>query len=323
MPAIAQDADTGAVLMLAWMNREAFEETLRTRRAVYFSRSRNRLWRKGEESGNVQEVREVFVDCDADTILLKVHQIGGAACHEGYPSCFFRRVERGRAEGGRRTRVRSETGVQEMSDGPILKLGIPAGSLQEATGDLFRKAGYQITFASRSYYPAIDDPEIQCTLIRAQEMPRYVQDGSLDCGLTGYDWILENDAEVTEVAELVFSKVSRRPVRWVLAVPNDSPIQGVKDLQGKRIATEVVSLTRRWLAQHGVDGPRRIQLGRHRGQAAAPGRRHRRGDRDRQLAAGQQPPHRRRTAAKHARASSPTTRPTPIPGSSRRSTTWC
>jgi phosphoribosyl-AMP cyclohydrolase len=93
VPAIAQDVDTGAVLMLAWMNREAYEETLRTRRAVYFSRSRNRLWRKGEESGHFQEVREVLVDCDADTVLLKVRQVGGAACHEGYASCFFRRVE--------------------------------------------------------------------------------------------------------------------------------------------------------------------------------------------------------------------------------------
>jgi phosphoribosyl-AMP cyclohydrolase len=93
VPAIAQDAETGAVLMLAWMNREAYEETVRTGRAVYFSRSRQRLWRKGEESGNVQEVREIYLDCDADTILLKVHQIGGAACHEGYQSCFFRRVE--------------------------------------------------------------------------------------------------------------------------------------------------------------------------------------------------------------------------------------
>ena len=93
IPAIAQDADTGAVLMLAWMNREAYEETVRTRRAVYFSRSRNRLWRKGEESGNVQEVREIYIDCDADTVLLKVHQVGSAACHEGYSSCFFRRVE--------------------------------------------------------------------------------------------------------------------------------------------------------------------------------------------------------------------------------------
>jgi ATP phosphoribosyltransferase len=135
---------------------------------------------------------------------------------------------------------------------PILKLGIPAGSLQEATAELFRKAGYKLTFASRSYYPAIDDDEIHCTLIRAQEMARYVQDGSLDCGLTGYDWILENDAKVTELAELVFSKVSRRPVRWVLAVPTDSPIKTPKDLEGKRIATEVVNITKKWLASHGV-----------------------------------------------------------------------
>jgi ATP phosphoribosyltransferase len=138
-----------------------------------------------------------------------------------------------------------------MSD-RVLKLGVPAGSLQEATADLFRKAGYKLTFASRSYYPAIDDPEIHCTLIRAQEMARYVQDGSLDCGLTGHDWVVENDATVVELAELVFSKVSRRPVRWVLAVPNDSPIREPKDLQGKRIATEVVNITRRWLASHGV-----------------------------------------------------------------------
>src|ERR1700752_3594440 len=137
-------------------------------------------------------------------------------------------------------------------NGQVLKLGLPAGSLQEATGELFRKAGYKITFAARSYYPNIDDPEIHCTLIRAQEMPRYVQDGSLDCGLTGYDWILENDAKVKEIAELVFSKVSRRPGRWGLGGPNDSPIKSVKDLQGKRIATEVVNLTRRWLAGHGV-----------------------------------------------------------------------
>jgi phosphoribosyl-AMP cyclohydrolase len=94
VPAIAQDAATGQVLMLAWMNRAAYEETLASGRAVYFSRSRNKLWRKGEESGNVQEVREIYIDCDADTILLKVHQVGGAACHEGYPSCFFRKVEK-------------------------------------------------------------------------------------------------------------------------------------------------------------------------------------------------------------------------------------
>src|SRR5450755_279427 len=133
-----------------------------------------------------------------------------------------------------------------------LRLGIPAGSLQEATAELFRNAGFKITFASRSYYPAIDDPEIHCTLIRAQEMARYVEDGSLDCGLTGHDWVLECEAKVVELAELVFSKVSRRPVRWVLAVPSDSPIKSVHDLEGKRIATELVGVTRRWLAKNGV-----------------------------------------------------------------------
>jgi ATP phosphoribosyltransferase len=135
----------------------------------------------------------------------------------------------------------------------ILKLGIPAGSLQEATAALFRKAGYQITFRSRSYYPAIDDPQIECILIRAQEMARYVQDGIMDAGLTGYDWILENRAEVVEVAELVFSKVSRRPVRWVLAVPENSPIRSPQDLQGKHIATEAVNLTTDYLNKYGIE----------------------------------------------------------------------
>ncbi len=134
----------------------------------------------------------------------------------------------------------------------VLKLGIPAGSLQEATAELFRRAGYKISFSSRSYYPSIDDEEIECLLIRAEEMARYVQDGVLDAGLTGYDWVMENNSDVHEVAELVFSKVSRRPVRWVLCVPEDSPIRSVKDLEGKRIATEAVGLTTRYLQQRGV-----------------------------------------------------------------------
>ena len=134
-----------------------------------------------------------------------------------------------------------------------LKLGIPAGSLQEATGELFRKAGYKISFRSRSYVPTIDDPEIECLLIRAQEMARYVAAGVLDAGLTGHDWIMETGADVHEVSELIFSKVSRRPVRWVLCVPNDSPVQSVKDLAGSRIATEAVGLTTRFLQQHGVE----------------------------------------------------------------------
>lgn len=134
----------------------------------------------------------------------------------------------------------------------LLKLGIPAGSLQEATAELFRRAGYKISFSSRSYYPTIDDDEVECLLIRAQEMARYVEDGALDAGLTGHDWIMETGADVHEVTELIFSKVSRRPVRWVLCVPEDSPVQSVADLEGKRIATEAVGLTTRYLAKHGV-----------------------------------------------------------------------
>lgn len=133
-----------------------------------------------------------------------------------------------------------------------LRLGIPAGSLQEATAELFKKAGYTITFSSRSYYPSIDDDEIECLLIRAQEMARYVEDGILDAGITGRDWVVETQANVHEVCELLFSKVSRRPVRWVLCVPEDSPVKTVHDLHGKRIATEAVGLTRAYLARHGV-----------------------------------------------------------------------
>jgi ATP phosphoribosyltransferase len=136
--------------------------------------------------------------------------------------------------------------------GNVLKLGIPKGSLEEATVNLFAKAGYQIKISSRSYFPSIDDGEIECMLIRAQEIARYVADGVLDAGLTGKDWVQENRVDVEDIADLVYSKVSARPVRWVLAVPNDSPIKTVKDLQGKRIATEVVNMTTDYLKKHGV-----------------------------------------------------------------------
>jgi len=135
----------------------------------------------------------------------------------------------------------------------VLKLGIPAGSLKDSTAELFKRAGYKIKFASRSYFPSIDDPEIECMLIRAQEMARYVADGILDAGITGHDWVVETQADVTEVCELVFSKVSRRPVRWVLCVPEGSEFKTVQDLQGKRIATEAVGLTKAFLAKHGVE----------------------------------------------------------------------
>jgi len=133
-----------------------------------------------------------------------------------------------------------------------LKLGIPKGSLENATIDLFRRAGFAITTSSRSYFPGIDDPEIECMLIRAQEMARYVEDGILDAGLTGRDWIQENEADVVAVADLIYAKQSFGKVRWVLAVPEASAFRSVADLEGKIIATELVATTKRYLARHGV-----------------------------------------------------------------------
>jgi ATP phosphoribosyltransferase len=133
-----------------------------------------------------------------------------------------------------------------------LKLGIPKGSLENATIELFRKAGFNITTSSRSYFPAIDDPEIECMLIRAQEMARYVEDGILDAGLTGRDWVEENSADVETIVDLVYAKQSFGKVRWVLAVPDGSAFQSVQDLEGKIIATELVETTKRYLARHGV-----------------------------------------------------------------------
>ncbi|HEX7513291.1 MAG TPA: ATP phosphoribosyltransferase, partial [Candidatus Methylomirabilis sp.] len=133
-----------------------------------------------------------------------------------------------------------------------ITLGIPKGSLQKSTTELFEKAGYKILVRDRSYVPVIDDPEIRCLMFRAQEMARYVERGVLDVGLTGQDWILENQADVVEVAELVYSKSTTQAYRWVLAVPEGSTIQSVQDLEGKRIATELVQATRQYLQRHGV-----------------------------------------------------------------------
>jgi len=135
----------------------------------------------------------------------------------------------------------------------LLKLGLPKGSLQQATFDLFRKAGYTLAVRERSYYPSIDDPDLSVVLIRAQEISRYVESGVLDAGITGYDWIRENDSDVREVGTLMYSKATSQPVRWVLAVHEKSPFQSVRDLQGKRIATELVNATRRYLRENGVE----------------------------------------------------------------------
>ena len=135
----------------------------------------------------------------------------------------------------------------------ILKLGIPKGSLENNTVDLFKKAGWRITYDSRSYFPDIDDEEISCTLVRAQEMSRYIEDGHLDLGLTGIDWILENNSDVVAVQDLVYSKVSTRQARWVLVVRDDSPIRSIEDMEGKHISTELVNFTKRYFADKKIN----------------------------------------------------------------------
>lgn len=135
----------------------------------------------------------------------------------------------------------------------VLRFGIPKGSLEEATVDLFKQAGWQITVSSRSYFPTVDDGEMKCHLIRPQEMGRYVERGTIDVGIAGRDWIRENDSDVVEVCEMVYSKVSRRPVRWVLVVAQDSPVQKPEDLQGATISTELVAFTKRYFAERKID----------------------------------------------------------------------
>ncbi len=135
----------------------------------------------------------------------------------------------------------------------VLKLGIPKGSLENSTVELFKKAGWRIAYDSRSYFPDIDDPEISCTLVRAQEMSRYVEDGHLDLGLTGIDWILENNSDVVAVQDLVYSKVSTRQARWVLVVRDDSPVRTLEDMEGKHISTELVAFTKRYFAEKNIN----------------------------------------------------------------------
>jgi ATP phosphoribosyltransferase len=137
-----------------------------------------------------------------------------------------------------------------------LKLGIPKGSLEANTVDLFKRAGWRITCDSRSYFPDIDDDELSCTLVRAQEMSRYVADGTLDLGLTGQDWIIENESDVVAVQDLIYSKTSTRQARWVLVVREDSPIRSIEDMEGKRVSTELVNFTKRYFAERNI----RVQI---------------------------------------------------------------
>ncbi len=218
IPAVIQDFTTGRVLMVGFMNEEAFRKTVETGFATFYSRSRNKLWLKGETSGHRLVVSEISTDCDQDALLIQRRSASApasattatkaASTAASTTAQWVESEPRAYDPGSRLRRPRMK-----------LKLGIPKGSLENATIDLFRRAGFNITTSSRSYFPAIDDPEIECMLIRAQEMARYVEDGILDAGLTGRDWVAETEAKVEAVADLIYAKQSFGKVRWVLAVP--------------------------------------------------------------------------------------------------------
>ena len=238
VPAVIQDAERQDVLMVGFMNADALAQTRATGYVTFFSRSRNKLWTKGETSGNRLAVVSIAADCDDDSLLVQVRREGaGNVCHTGERSCF--------RDAGPAT---TSSALRQSRPAAALKLGIPKGSLQDATIQLFARAGFNIYVSPRSYFPAIDDPEIECMLIRAQEMARYVADGVLDAGLTGRDWIAEHtaarpDRAVTALTDLLYAKQRAGCVKWVLAVPEASPYRCPQDLAGRTVATELVRVT--------------------------------------------------------------------------------
>ena len=237
VPGIVQDARTGEVLMLGFLNPVSYAKTLESGFVTFWSRTRQKLWMKGETSGNRLRVVSAATDCDNDTLLFRVVVEGdGLVCHEGTVSCFTKPLM-------------AETEATRAK----LRLGLPKGSLQDATIALFKRAGWNIYADGRSYFPSVDDSEIECMLIRAQEMARYVDHGVLDAGLTGIDWVVESGLDVTSVTTLTYAKQSRRKVRWVLAVPEGSGFEKAEDLEGKIIATELVEVSKRYFAAKGVN----------------------------------------------------------------------
>jgi len=259
IPAVAQDAGSNEVLMVGFMNEAALALTRETGYATFYSRTRQKLWMKGETSGNRLRVSSILTDCDNDTVLLRVTREGdGNVCHTGARTCFREDAAIGGAAEGADGAVKATPTTGKPAAPRVLKLGIPAGSLQDATIQLFARAGFAVYASPRSYFPSIDDPEISCMLIRAQEMARYVADGVLDAGLTGLDWIAEYEGATTPtkvlpITDLVYAKRSFGRVKWVLAVPEDSPVRTPADLAGMTVATELVGVTKAYFAQLGVN----------------------------------------------------------------------
>ena len=252
LPVVVQDYLTNEVLMVGYVNQEAWALTRSTGMMHYFSRKKKRIWLKGEQSGNHQIVKQVFLNCDNTCLLAKVEQIGGA-CDQGLRSCFDKVLNGERFE---------STGVavfdpEQAYGGNFttkINLGIPSGSLAEMTFRLLKLAGYEVNRSSdRSYRPVVaNSPDLILTMARAQELPHFVEQGILDAALTGMDLVEDADALIKDVADLGYNKLGIGAVALALAVPNDMTVTSLRDLEGMRVATAYQNLTQRFFEGKGM-----------------------------------------------------------------------
>lgn len=253
IPAVVQDYETHAVLMIGYLDQEAWSLTLSTNKMHYFSRKKNRIWQKGEQSGHVQIVKNILMNCDHTALLFQVEQIGGC-CDLGYFSCFQKQWDKsGFIE--REERVFNPAEVYGEKYSEKLTLGLPSGSLESITFSLLELSGLKIERNNpRSYHPTLPNvPDLEIVMARAQELPHYVSEGLLDFALTGADLVKESELPVKWVSDLGYNKLGLGPVSIVVAVPLDSAVNSLGDLAGKKIATMYVNITSSFFLERGID----------------------------------------------------------------------
>lgn len=252
IPVVIQDHESDEVLMVGYMDPQAWVLTLREGKVHYYSRKKQRIWLKGEQSGHFQNVREVFLNCDRTCVLIKVEQVGGA-CDLGLKSCFDKVLQGGEFKSAGREVFDPHDAYGENFTSAIL-LGIPTGSLEKMTLKLLELAGYETRREStRSYSPEVANcPDLRLCMARAEELPLLVGEGRLDAAVTGMDMIQDAQVSVRDLADLGYNKLGRGPVLLALAIPCETTMQSLQDLEGRRVATAYQNLTRRFFGERRI-----------------------------------------------------------------------
>lgn len=251
IPAVIQDFETNEVLMVGYVNKEAWQQTLSTGKVHYYSRKKKRIWLKGEQSGNFQFVKDIFLNCDNTSLLIKVEQIGGA-CDQGLRSCFDKFLNDGEFV-RRGTKVFDPRDAYGENYSEELILGLPSGSLEAMTFHLIELAGYQVDRTTRSYHPEINNsPSLKLIMARAGELPLFVERGVVDIALTGLDMIVDSGVSVQVVRNLKYNKLGLGPVALALAIPDDMAVGSLYQLEGMRVATAYTNLARRYFENLGI-----------------------------------------------------------------------